>query len=412
MGDKFADLVRTDAGDFLFISGPIYDPNGGLAGVVLVGRSLPTLTADMRSRTFAQITFYDETGQVIHSTLPFPQDLNSDLATRAILMKDISSVKRDIYSQRDLTVANIPFSEILGVWEVRGNHELGVLGVALSQNPILQASIASRWQIFILVLSALVLVILIGVNLANAITRPLLQLVQASVRVAKGDLGVRINMRTNDEISTLTDSFNSMVDNLHRSRRELLNAYDNTLEGWVRALELRDKETQGHSERVIELTLKLADSMGIHGEALTNLRRGALLHDIGKMGVPDAILHKEERLSGEEMAVIRNHPQLGYDMLKDIDYLQPALEIPYCHHERWDGTGYPRGLKGNEIPLAARIFAIVDVWDAMTNDRPYRKAIPEDEVISHLVAQSGRHFDPEIVEAFLRILRPTDGESE
>jgi putative nucleotidyltransferase with HDIG domain len=199
-----------------------------------------------------------------------------------------------------------------------------------------------------------------------------------------------------------------MVGSLHKSKKELLNAYDNTLEGWVKALELRDKETQGHSERVIELTLKLADDMGIHGEALTGIRRGALLHDIGKMGVPDAILHKEECLNEDEMAVIRNHPRFAYDMLKEIDYLQAALEIPYCHHERWDGTGYPRGLKGEEIPLAARIFAIVDVWDAMTNDRPYRKAIPHDEVLAHLVNQSGRHFDPAIVEVFLRILRPPD----
>jgi HD-GYP domain-containing protein (c-di-GMP phosphodiesterase class II) len=287
---------------------------------------------------------------------------------------------------------------------VRGNHELGVLGVALSQNAIVQASTNSRWRIFFLVISAHFLIILVGINLANTITRPLIQLVQASVQVSKGDLDVQISSRTNDEISILTESFNTMVTSLQQSQKELLNAYDNTLEGWAKALELRDKETKGHSDRVIELTIQLAVEMGIHGEALTNIRRGALLHDIGKMGIPDAILHKEGRLSEEEMTVIRSHPGLAYDMLKEIDYLQAALVIPFCHHEKWDGTGYPRGLKGEEIPFVARIFAIVDVWDAMTNDRPYRKAIPHEEVISYLMDQSGQHFDPNVVDVFLRIL--------
>ncbi|MBI5352096.1 MAG: HD domain-containing protein [Chloroflexi bacterium] len=409
-GDKFADLIQTDWGDFLYISGPIYDPQGSLAGVVLVGRSLPTLTADMRAKTFAQITLYDESGQVIYSTLPFSQDLDSETASRTISFKDISSAKRDISSQRDITVTNIPFSEILGVWEVRGNHELGVLGVALSQNAIVQASANSRWRIFFLVVSANFLVILVGINLANTITRPLIQLVQASVQVSRGDLDVQVSTRTNDEISILTESFNTMVTSLHQSQKELLNAYDNTLEGWAKALELRDKETEGHSERVMELTIQLATKMGIHGEALVNVRRGALLHDIGKMGIPDAILHKKGSLSEEEMIIIRHHPQFAYDMLKEIDYLKVALEIPFCHHEKWDGTGYPRGLKGEEIPIVARIFAIVDVWDAMTHDRPYRKAIPHEKVISYLTNQSGQYFDPNVVDEFISILNTPNKE--
>ncbi|MBL8102967.1 MAG: HD domain-containing protein [Anaerolineales bacterium] len=403
-GDKFADLIQTDWGDFLYISGPVYDRQGSLAGVVLVGRSLPTLTADIRAKTFAQITLYDALGQVIYSTLPFPQDLASETASLTISFKDISSTKRDISNQRDFTAANIPFSEILGVWEVRGNHELGVLGVALSQNAVVQASVNSRWRIFFMLVSANFLIILIGINLANTITRPLIRLVQASVQVSQGDLDVQINSSTNDEISVLTESFNSMVASLNQSQKELLNAYDDTLEGWARALELRDKETEGHSERVMELTIQLATEMGIHGEALTNIRRGSLLHDIGKMGVPDAILHKKGSLTEEEMAIVRRHPKFAYNMLKEIDYLQAALDIPFCHHEKWDGTGYPRGLKGEEIPITARIFSIVDVWDAMTNDRPYRKALPLEEVISYLKSQSGQHFDPNVADAFFRIL--------
>ncbi len=407
-GDKFADMLKTDWGEFLYIAGPVYDAQGNLAGVVLVGKSLPALTADIQAKTFAQISLYDKAGQVMSSTLPFPHDLAPETAARAISFKDISSTERELASQRELTLANIPFSEILGVWEVRGNHELGVLGVAISQNAVVQASLNSQWSIFFLLLTALFLIILIGINLADTITRPLLQLVQASVQVTRGNLDIQIDTRTNDEISILTDSFNGMVTSLHQSQKELLTAYDTTLEGWAKALELRDKETKGHSERVVELTLQLATETGIDKEALPNIRRGALLHDIGKMGIPDAILNKNGRLTEEEMDVIRDHPKFAYDMLKDNEYLQAALEIPFCHHEKWDGTGYPRGLKGEEIPITARIFAVVDVWDAMTHDRPYRKAIAPEEVLTYLMQQRGLYFDPHLVDLFIRIVKPAD----
>ena len=161
-------------------------------------------------------------------------------------------------------------------------------------------------------------------------------------------------------------------------------AYDETIEGWSRAMDLRDKETEGHTQRVTELTLRLANSMGFGAEELVHIRRGTLLHDIGKMGVPDDILRKPGPLTDEEWVIMRRHPQLAYDMLAPIFYLRPATDIPYCHHEKWDGTGYPRGLKGEQIPLAARIFALVDVWDALCSDRPYRKAWPADRVRSYI----------------------------
>lgn len=144
--------------------------------------------------------------------------------------------------------------------------------------------------------------------------------------------------------------------------------------------------------------------MGIQGEALIDIRRGALLHDIGKMGTPDAILHKDGSLDGEERRIIQQHPQHAYDMLKHIEYLKGALEIPYCHHEKWDGTGYPRGLQGEQIPIAARLFAIVDVYDALISNRPYRKALPQRDVIAYLKNQSGSHFDPYALDVFLRVL--------
>ncbi len=196
---------------------------------------------------------------------------------------------------------------------------------------------------------------------------------------------------------------NSMLfQDLQRSNFELAMAYEATIEGWSHALDLRDRETEGHTQRVTDMTLRLARKMGLSEERLVLIKRGALLHDIGKMGIPDYILHKPEELTPEEQAIMRQHPQLAYDMLEPIAYLRDALNIPYCHHEKWDGTGYPRGLAGTQIPLEARLFAIVDVWDAITTDRPYRKRWPQTQALEYIREQSGKYFDPQLVEIFLR----------
>ena len=193
--------------------------------------------------------------------------------------------------------------------------------------------------------------------------------------------------------------------NLQRSNQELILAYDTTLAGWGRALELRDKETQGHTDRVVELTVELARRLGIEGEELTHIMRGTLLHDIGKMGIPDHILHKPGPLTKEEWDIMRQHPQYAYDLIHPIPYLRPALDIPYSHHERWDGSGYPRGLEGEGIPLAARIFAVVDIWDALLNERVYREAWPEEKVFEYLKNAAGIELDPDIVGEFLEMIR-------
>ena len=199
----------------------------------------------------------------------------------------------------------------------------------------------------------------------------------------------------------------ALVSDLAASNRELRSAYDATIEGWSRALDLRDKETEGHSRRVTELTLRLARAMGIREEEeLLDIRRGALLHDIGKMGVPDAILQKPGPLNDEEWGRMRQHTSYAADLLAPIDFLKPALAIPAAHHERWDGAGYPLGLVGEAIPRAARIFAVADVYDALTSDRPYRPAWTHAEAIDHIRAEAGRHFDPGVVEAFLVLSAP------
>lgn len=190
---------------------------------------------------------------------------------------------------------------------------------------------------------------------------------------------------------------------LQRAHQKLTEAYDATIEGWSRVLDLRDKETEGHTQRVTEMTVRLARALGVSEEEIIHIRRGSLLHDIGKMAIPDSILQKPGPLTEEEWVEMRRHPEYAYQMLYPIAYLRPALDIPYCHHEHWDGTGYPRGLAAEQIPLAARIFAIVDVWDALLSNRPYRKGSTEESVLEYVRKHAGLYFDPSLVQSFLEL---------
>lgn len=195
----------------------------------------------------------------------------------------------------------------------------------------------------------------------------------------------------------------AMFENLQRSNTDLVLAYDATIEGWSRALDLRDKETEGHSRRVTEMSLRLAHAMGVSREDQAHIRRGALLHDIGKMGIPDNILNKPGKLTDAEWEIMRRHPEYAYELLLPVEFLRPALDIPYCHHERWGGGGYPRGLKGGQIPLSARIFTVADIFDALCSDRPYRPAWPKEKALEHISSLSGADLDPKIVEIFIRM---------
>jgi len=196
----------------------------------------------------------------------------------------------------------------------------------------------------------------------------------------------------------------TLFQSLQRANLDLMLAYDSTLEGWSTALDLRDRETQGHTQRVTELTLRLARAMGVRDEELIHVRRGALLHDIGKMGIPDSILLKPGPLTDEEWIIMKKHPVYAYELLAPIAYLRPVLDIPYSHHEKWDGTGYPRGLKEARIPQAARIFAVADVWDALRSDRPYRPAWPRERALAHIQEQVGRHFEPAVADVFFNLI--------
>ncbi|NPA06388.1 MAG: HD domain-containing protein [Chloroflexi bacterium] len=218
-----------------------------------------------------------------------------------------------------------------------------------------------------------------------------------------------------DEIETLAQALGAQfaiaLDNAHllnelrKALKEVSEAYDRTIEGWVQMLDMRDEETEGHTQRVARMAVALAKEMNFSDEELQHVRRGALLHDIGKISIPDRILRKPGPLTAEEWEIMRQHPERAYEILSSIEYLRPALDIPYAHHERWDGSGYPRGLKGKEIPLPARLFAVVDVYDALTSDRPYRKAWPQEKALKFIESKAGKWFDPDVVRVFLKLVR-------
>jgi HD-GYP domain-containing protein (c-di-GMP phosphodiesterase class II) len=204
----------------------------------------------------------------------------------------------------------------------------------------------------------------------------------------------------------------ALFTDLQRTNIDLMLAYDSTLEGWSRVLEVRNQEPVGHTQRVVELTLELAEAYGLSEADLVTIRRGALLHDIGILGVPDSIVFKPGPLTPEEWEIMRRHPTYAYQILSPVTYLRPALDIPFCHHEKWDGNGYPRGLHGEQIPLSARIFAVVDVWDALRSNRPYRLAWSDEESLNYIRSQSGQHFDPQVVNVFLSIIISQEDEPE
>lgn len=402
-GDKYVGVGSTETGRLFYVVGPIFDDDGSLAGTIIVGKFVDRLIADLQQETRIQVSLYDFEGELLASTFSEGQSISPELAASTIEFKDSQSARRELSEVRDVVISNIEYEEILGAWEGREGLDLGVIGSALSRTYLVRSSNVTRLQIFLLVVCAVLLVILVGLYISRLITRPLQGLVSAASQVAQGDLNVQLDIHSNDEIEILNQSFNQMVLSLQSAQDDLLTAYDGALDGWAKALELRDQITEGHTRRVVQMTLEIAREFGFSDEELVHVRRGALLHDIGKMGIPDSILQKAGKLSDEEWVIMRKHPVYSYDLIKGIEFLLPALDIPLYHHEKWNGKGYPRGLKGEEIPLAARIFAIVDVWDAITSDRPYRKAWSREQALDYIQARKGIDFDPEVVAVFLSL---------
>ena len=283
-------------------------------------------------------------------------------------------------------------------------------------------------------IATLILLILIAFVLHD-IVQPIRLLAEMSQKLAHADFNTDsldsiallkvanpFRIGVNDEIGQLSNAFSLMakelqgiyqglVHELRKTNNELSVAYDSALQGWSSALELRDHDTEKHTERAANALISLAKYIGIPQEQLAQYRRGALLHDVGKMAIPDYILRKKGPLTDEDWQIMRQHPIYAYVMLRKIPFLQDALDIPYCHHEKWDGSGYPRGLARKEIPLAARIFSVIDVWDSMSYDRPYRKAMPQTEVLKYIASRSGLDFDPDVIKVFFMWLESENGSS-
>jgi len=398
-GDKFSGLVRTSAGSFIFVAGPVQDVEGNMVGAILIGRSLQSLVRDLREETLGQFTVYDSLGSPLNSTLQAPTAIESDQVQTIFERQSEGSV------QRPLTDNSINYGELLVSFEVRSGEDLGLMGVALPTNFVVQTSVVTRNNTFILMSIVLFLVIVIGTGVARRITRPIQDLKEAALRVSGGDLTVQVSPQGRDEVSVLTESFNDMVETIGKSKQDLLDSYDRTIEGWARALDLRDHETEGHSRRVADLAVKLGRALGLEEDDLEQLRRGALLHDIGKIAVSDEILLKKGELTHAEWTQVRRHPEYAKQFMEQIEFLTPAMVVPYSHHERWDGHGYPQGLKGDKIPLLARIFAVVDVWDAITSDRPYRKAMDFASAMDVIRSESGKQLDPHVVDTFTKLTK-------
>jgi len=395
IGDKYAGVGAIDGIEYFYVSGPVYDENNNLVGIILVGNSLEKIASEIRENTLGQITIYDADGRTVTSTYRNPPEN---------LTAEVDSVlgnQENDSGSRDLSIDGINYREIIGPFEARYDQDFGVIGTALPLNLFISSSSLTRTQIVGVAIVGVGLVIFTGFSLADRITNPLRKLMTAAIQVAEGELDTLIYPVGKDEIGVLAKSFNTMTGSLAKSKLEREEAYEKSLEGWAHALELRDKETKGHSKRVANKTVELSKTLGVEGEKLRYFYWGALLHDIGKMAIPDNILLKPGKLSEDEWIEMRKHPELAFEMMRQITFLDKSLEIPYCHHEKWDGTGYPRGLKALEIPVEARIFAVVDVWDALLSVRPYRAAWKQEKVLSYIYDHRGSHFDAEIADVFL-----------
>ena len=406
------------------VQSSLYKVSSVLADAPEVGTSLVTL--DGRLVYLAHKKF-DGGGDVIVGI-----DLLSELSRIAfeLGLHDNPTIKIDAAAKTETVSANDSYT-LYTPMQIAGKS----LVLAHSQQVSQIETIANSGRNLVIlsdILATLVLIILIAFVLHN-IVQPIRRLAEMSQKLAHADFSTDLlenitlkndanpfRIGVNDEIGQLGDAFSEMtrelqgiyqglVRELRKTNTELSAAYDSALQGWSSALELRDHDTEKHTERTANTLVSLAKFIGIPQDQLIQYRRGALLHDVGKMAIPDNILRKEGPLTDEDWQVMRQHPIYAYVMLRKIPFLQEALDIPYCHHEKWDGSGYPRGLFRKEIPLAARIFSVIDVWDSMSYDRPYRKAMPQSEVLKYIASRSGLDFDPDVIKAFFLWLQSENG---
>jgi putative nucleotidyltransferase with HDIG domain len=392
LGDKYVFLAADVSPPVLYWVAPIWtdaQPQA-VVGALLLGQSLTEITQAVRGTTTVDVAFYRSSGQL----------LTSSLASMPALSADVRQlVSHDAPVRLSMQQGQHAYRLLVNDWTMRGST-LGYMVTAIPADNLSGSLLAIRLVLVALFGAIALGTMLIGLALADRITKPIDQLVASMKVVSAGDYSRRVQVEGPQEIAYLATTFNDMSAALQEQIREREEAYFRNLEALARAIDARDPYTFEHSARVAAIALELAEAMGLPPADLVTLRRGGLLHDIGKIGVPDRILSKTSPLTDEEWATIRRHPVIGFDMLKDVPFLQPSLDAVRHHHERWDGEGYPDKLKGTGISQLARIVTVADAFDAMTSDRPYRKGFSFEFAAKTILSESGRQFDPAVVEVF------------
>lgn len=390
LGDKFAFVVPDSRGSFVYWVGPVRADDQTIVGAVVLGQPLAGIAAGIRESRASDLVFFDIAGRTLYSSLAGQSSLARDVTTPVTPDHPVRVVE---------TVGSNPYGLLVSDWQLRG-RPVGYMGVALSAKDW-QSSLAQlRLFLVLLFAAASLFALLVGVALAQRITRPIDQLVGAMRRVASGDLHHRAPAGPPNEIGYLGSTFNEMTSGLEQKTQQLERAYLGTLEALARALDARDPFTFERSARIAAICQEIALAMDLPADERQALHRAALLHDIGEIGVDDRILLKSGPLTEEEFAIIRRHPVIGYQMLKDLPFLAGSLRGVRHHHERWDGTGYPDGLKATAIPLPVRILTAADAFDAMTSDRAHRKSFSFEFAARTLRAGAGTQFDPAVISAF------------
>jgi len=391
-GDKYVLVTTEDAGAMAYWVSPIRSQSDGqtVVGAVLVGQSLSEIAQSVRGTSTIDVAFFGNGGQLLTSSLTGVTPLASDVTAHVTTTTPLRMAT---------DVNGHPYRFLISEWTMRGTP-LGYLAVALDAAPLSESVAAMRIILAILFAATALATIVIGLVLADRITRPIDELVGSMAIVSAGDYSRRVSVKSADEIGYLAASFNTMAAALQAQVREREESYFRNLEALARAIDARDPYTFEHSARVAAISEVLAAGMNLPPADVVTLRRAGLLHDVGKIGVPDRILGKTTPLTNDEWAVIRQHPVIGFDMLKDVRFLEASLDAIRHHHERWDGEGYPDRLGGQMIAPAARIVAVADAFDAMTSDRPYRKGFSFEFAARTIASEAGRQFDPVVVEVF------------
>lgn len=393
LGDKFAQIVQTDDGYALYTAGPI--KNGDeLVGVVLVGSQLSSFLPAAKLEALADITIYDFDGAPLSTTFAELQSADADLTPGA---DAITADRPDAAVREHKQLYGRGFDLLYGELVIR-DQAVGRYSVALPTSFMLEASTAARYQIGGLFTAGIVAVLFVGWLVARGLTRPLLQLVGVARAVHDGDLNARAKIYTLDEVGTLAESFDEMTARLQRQHLQ-------TIKALTSAIDARDPGTLGHSVRVGQLAVMIGEQVGVPDSMLQHLEIGGYLHDIGKIGIRDDVLLKAGALSPEERAIIEQHPRIGLDILAPVELPKAVLDIVGGHHEKLDGSGYPLGIKGEELTIVTRIGTVADIYDALVTDRPYKKGLPPEQCMEILMRDvwEGK-LDQEMVEALQRLI--------